>query len=286
MSKSKNLVSTEWLSQHLHDDNVMVIDGSWYLPQQNRDAIAEYTAGHIPGAVFFDLDGHSDKTSDLPHMMPSAEGFAAAVSGLGISNSDHIVVYDGLGFMSAPRIWWMFKAFGHDKVSVLNGGMPAWHKLGGAVDNGQPEALATQYQAALSGKYVADRQDIQNFVEFGDRQIVDARSAERFAGRAPEPRKGLRSGHMTGAKNLPFQKLVGESGFFESASQLQIAFEDAGLDLSRPIVTSCGSGVTAAILTLGLEEIGHQDNKLYDGSWAEWGSHSETSDMIVGQSDS
>lgn len=282
MSGSKNLVSAQWLLQHHEDSDVRVIDGSWYLPQQNRDAIAEYTARHIPGAVYFDLDGHSDKSSDLPHMMPSAEVFAAAVSGLGISNSDHIIVYDGLGFMSAPRIWWMFRAFGHENVSVLNGGMPAWNRANGPIEHHQTDVTTTSYQARLNEKYVSSREAILTFVENGDRQIVDARGADRFSGRAPEPRKGLKSGHMPGAKNLPFQKLVGDGGLFRSGIELQQAFEGAGLDLSRPIVTTCGSGVTAAILTLGLEELGHDDNKLYDGSWAEWGSHPDTSDKIIG----
>lgn len=275
-------MSAQWLLQHIDDSNVKVIDGSWYLPLQGRDAMVEYAAGHIPGAVFFDLDGHSDKTSDLPHMMPSAETFAAAVGSLGISNSDHIVVYDGLGFMSGPRIWWMFKAFGHENVSVLNGGMPAWLRADGPIEDQQTDVTATRYQAALNEKYVASREEVLTFVEDGHRQIVDARSADRFSGRAAEPRKGLKSGHMPEAKSLPFQKLVSESGLFESTPILQRIFEDAGLDLSRPIVTTCGSGVTAAILTLGLEEIGHRDNMLYDGSWAEWGSHPETTGKIIG----
>lgn len=282
MSGSKNLVSADWLLQHLGDSSVKVIDGSWYLPQQGRDAVAEYAAGHIPGAVFFDLDRHSDKNSDLPHMMPSAEVFTAAVSGLGISNSDHIIIYDGLGFMSAPRIWWMFKAFGHENVSVLDGGMPAWNRADGPVENQQTDVTPSNYLAVLNEKYIATRDSILTFVKNGNRQIIDARSAERFSGRAPEPREGLKSGHMPGAKNLPFQKLVGSGGVFRSGTELQQAFEDSGIDLSRPVVTTCGSGVTAAILTLGLEELGHDDNKLYDGSWAEWGSHPETSDKIIG----
>ncbi len=281
MTNSKNLVSADWLSQHLDDDYVKVIDGSWYLPQQSRDAIAEYKAGHIPGAVFFDLDKNSDHASDLPHMMPSAEDFAEAIGALGISNSDHVVVYDGLGFMSAPRIWWMFKTFGHDKVSVLDGGMPAWTAINGPVEDKVPAVTATHYQAVLNADCVSIRSEILAYTQKGGRQIVDARSAERFSGRAPEPREGLQSGHMPTAKNIPFQKLVGRNGLFESGSKLQQVFEDAGIDLSRPIVTSCGSGVTAAILTLGLRELGHEDTKLYDGSWAEWASHPDTSDKII-----
>lgn len=281
MEKLSNLVSVEWLRQHLDDPNVKVLDGSWYLPQQGRDAIAEYKAGHIPGALFFDIDKYSDHTTELPHMMPTAEMFAESVGALGISNSDHIVVYDGLGFMSAPRIWWMFRAFGHEKVSVLNGGMPAWTAIDGPVENSRSKVTTADYRAVLNGHYISSRQEMLAYTENGDRQIVDARSADRFTGRAPEPRKGIESGHMSGAKSLPFQKLVGDTGFFESASELRRAFEAAGIDLSRPIVTSCGSGVTAAILTLGLEEIGHDDNSLYDGSWAEWASHPQTSDKII-----
>jgi thiosulfate/3-mercaptopyruvate sulfurtransferase len=280
MANSRNLVSAEWLLQHADDPDVRVIDGSWYLPHQGRDARAEYSAGHIPGAMFFDLDEHSDHTSDLPHMMPTPEAFSEAVAALGVSNSDHVVVYDGLGFMSAPRIWWMFKAFGHERVSVLDGGMPAWKRASGPVTDDVAQINAGIYQAVLNPDFVSDRTEMLGLIGSGTRQIVDARSSERFAGRAPEPRKGIKSGHMPAAKNLPFQKLVSENGLFESSTKIQEVFQDAGVDLSLPVVTTCGSGVTAAILTLGLTEIGHSDTKLYDGSWAEWASHPETSNKI------
>lgn len=281
MTKFENLVSVDWLRDKLDNDYVKVIDGSWYLPQQGRDAAAEYAAGHVPGAVFFDLDENSDHSSDLPHMMPSPEEFADVAGAMGITNSDHVIVYDGLGFMSAPRIWWMFKTFGHEKVSVLDGGMPAWKAINAPVDSGSPAKAATNYQVTLNQRQIADRRSVMSALENGDRQIIDARSAARFSGSAPEPRAGLKSGHMPGAINLPFQELVATSGLFKLGSELQSVFEKAGVDLSSPVTTSCGSGVTAAILTLGLTQLGHRDNNLYDGSWAEWGSHPETVDKIV-----
>tara|TARA_R110002124_G_scaffold100107_4_gene246575 strand:+ start:6077 stop:6925 length:849 start_codon:yes stop_codon:yes gene_type:complete len=281
MSKSKNLVSANWLHDHLADDDVKIMDGSWYLPQQNRDAIAEYAAGHIPGAVFFDLDANSDQTSELPHMMPDADKFAEAAASLGISNSDTVVIYDGAGLMSAARIWWMFRAFGHEKVFVLDGGLPAWKRTGGSLQKGTVEVPMAQYRAMLDDGMIADWQDVVQVTEQHDHQVLDARSAERFKGLAPEPRAGVKSGHMPDAKNLPFQKLLTEDGVFKSGSELKRAFEEAGIDLTQPVITTCGSGVTAAILSLGLSELGHSDNKLYDGSWAEWGWRPETAGKII-----
>lgn len=280
MSDFKNMVSAQWLSNHLNDTSVKVVDGSWYLPQQNRDPVAEYAAGHIPGAVFFDLDTISDQGSDLPHMMPSDTMFANAVSALGISNTDHVVVYDGLGLMSAARIWWMFRAFGHKNVSVLNGGAPAWHAFGGELTTEAPADAPGTYRAHLDGSQVASWQDVAASVNDKTSQILDARSADRFKGLAPEPRKGLKGGHITGSNNLPFQKLLGDNGVLSPHADLRAAFVDAGIDLSKPVITSCGSGVTAAILTLGLDELGHTDNRVYDGSWAEWGLRDVTTYMI------
>nr|WP_306266636.1 3-mercaptopyruvate sulfurtransferase [Pararhizobium sp. IMCC3301] len=281
MRKSKNLVSAKWLRDHLADADLKIIDGSWYLPQQNRDAIAEYTAGHIPGAVFFDVDANSDQTSDLPHMMPAAEVFAEAAASLGISNPDTVVIYDGAGLMSAARIWWMFRAFGHEKVFVLDGGLPAWKSVAGPLQKGAVEALIANYRATLDDSMIADWQEVMRVAEHQDHQVLDARSAERFKGLAPEPRAGVKSGRMPGAKNLPFQKLLTEDGIFKSDTELQRAFEEAGIDLTQPVITTCGSGVTAAILSLGLSELGHSNNKLYDGSWAEWGWRPETAGKII-----
>lgn len=280
MSDFKNMVSAGWLSGRANDQNIKIVDGSWYLPQQKRDAAAEYAAGHIPGAVFFDLDAISDQSTDLPHMMPDNAGFASAVTALGISNEDHIIVYDGLGLMSAARIWWMFKVFGHENVSILNGGLPAWIAFGGPVTSDVSPISAAHYEASLDIKSVADWKDVAHSIGHKDIQILDARSTDRFAGKAPEPRAGLKGGHMKGAFNLPFQKLLNEGGILKPATELRAVFEQAGIDLSKPVTTSCGSGVTAAILTLGLAELGHTNNSLYDGSWAEWGARDETAALI------
>lgn len=280
MNEFKNMVSVEWLADHANNPNIKIVDGSWYLPQQNRDAAGEYAAGHIPGAVFFDLDAISDQSTDLPHMMPDNTVFASAVSALGVSNEDHIVVYDGLGLMSAARIWWMFKVFGHQNVSILNGGLPAWTARGGDLTSDSSQTSTVHYKASLDEKRVASWQDVESSIGDENTQILDARSTERFAGNAPEPRAGLASGHITGSFNLPFQKLLGAGGTLKPAAELRSAFESAGIDVSKPVTTSCGSGVTAAILTLGLDELGHADNKLYDGSWAEWGARDETAALI------
>lgn len=280
MTELKNMVSAEWLSAHLSKSNIKIVDGSWYLPQQNRVPLKEYSAGHIPSAVFFDLDAISDPSTDLPHMMPESTLFSSAVGSLGISNMDHVVVYDGLGLMSAARIWWMFKVFGHENVSILSGGLPAWKAIGGDITGDKTEISPTAYNASLDKNRVASWQDVARSVEEKSVQVLDARSADRFAGKAPEPRAGLKGGHITGSFNLPFQKLLGDGGKLKSVGELQSAFESSGIDLSKPVTTSCGSGVTAAILTLGLDELGHADNKVYDGSWAEWGARAETEKLI------
>lgn len=280
MTELKNMVSAEWLSTHLRDPNIKIVDGSWYLPQQNRDPLAEYAAEHILGGVFFDLDAISDPSTDLPHMMPNNELFSSAVGSLGISNQHHVIVYDGLGLMSAARIWWMFKVFGHKNVSILNGGLPAWKASDGELSSDLTEIEPMAYNALLDIVRVASWQDVAKSVDEKNTQILDARSADRFAGKAPEPRAGLKGGHITGSFNLPFQKLLGDGGKLKSAGELRSAFEKSGIDLSKPVITSCGSGVTAAILTLGLDELDHLDNKVYDGSWAEWGARAETEKLI------
>ncbi|MEP0520759.1 MAG: 3-mercaptopyruvate sulfurtransferase [Hyphomicrobiales bacterium] len=280
MSKFKNMVSADWLSAHIDAPEVKPVDGSWYLPQQKRDPLAEFQALHIPGAVFFDLDAISDTSSDLPHMMPDDKTFAGSMSKLGISNKHHVVVYDGIGLMSAARIWWMFKVFGHQQVSILNGGLPAWKANGGKVTAETTQIEPTVYQACLDGTRVASWKDVSTSVSDTNSQILDARSADRFAGQAPEPRAGLKGGHIKGSFNLPFQKLLGKDGKLNSVEDLRSVFENSGISLTKPVTTSCGSGVTAAILTLGLDELGHTDNQVYDGSWAEWGALSETKHLI------
>jgi thiosulfate/3-mercaptopyruvate sulfurtransferase len=265
------LVSPEWLRDRLGAPNVKVVDASWHLPAQNRDAQAEFRAGHIPGAVFFDIDAIADRSTDLPHMLPSAAEFSAAAGALGLSERDTIVVYDGAGLFSAARVWWTLRAFGATEVRVLDGGLPAWKRAGFLLERGDVEPRPAQFHAALDRSAVRDIGQVRAALASGAETVVDARSAERFRGEAPEPRPGLSSGHMPGARNLPFDRLV-EEGRLVAPARIRALFEEAGVDLDRPITTSCGSGVTAALLLFALENIGKSDVAVYDGSWTEWAS--------------
>ncbi len=265
------LVTPDWLNASLECDGVKVVDASWYLPAQGRDAKAEFEAGHIPGAVYFDIDAIADRDTDLPHMLPDAAEFAKAAGDLGLSDTDTIVVYDGLGLFSAPRVWWTLRVFGAKDVRVLSGGFPAWKRAGLAVDTGWPDPETAQFQARLAPNAAVDYSAVLALLPDKAATIVDARPAPRFAGKAPEPRPGLRSGHMPGSRNLPFDRLHDENGELVEAEAVRAAFTEAGVDLDRPVVTTCGSGVTAAVLTLALAAIGKTDVTLYDGSWAEWG---------------
>jgi thiosulfate/3-mercaptopyruvate sulfurtransferase len=269
------LVSTEWLNERLNAPGIVIVDGSWYLPTMNRDPEAEYRQAHIPGAVRFDIDTVKDRNSPLPHMLPQPDVFAAQVGAIGIGDGMTIVIYDGAGLFSAPRVWWTFRSFGARDVVVLDGGFPAWVAEGRPTEDGEPRPRGKRtFTARLDHSAVADLRDIQRMLESGSAQVVDARPADRFRGEAPEPRPGVRSGHMPGSLNLPFTEIV-ENGRLKDPAAIADAIGRAGIDLSRPIVTSCGSGVSAATIALALESIGRPAKALYDGSWAEWGSRED-----------
>ncbi len=268
-----NLVSTEWLAANL--DKARVVDASWYMPAEKRDPAKEFEAGHIPGAVFFDIDKISDHTTDLPHMLPAPGEFSAAAGKLGIGNGETVVAYDGSGIFSAPRLWWTLKAMGHKNVKVLDGGLPKWTREGRAIETGPAHRQEKTFTADFQPVLKRDFDDVMGIVKNKSAQMVDARSASRFTAEEKEPRAGLRSGHMPGAANVHFRSLITADGTYKPKDELRDAFEQAGVNLTRPIVTTCGSGMTAAILMLALDEIGAKDTALYDGSWTEWGGRPE-----------
>jgi thiosulfate/3-mercaptopyruvate sulfurtransferase len=273
-TRSRWLVSTDQLAEKLQSGSVNVIDGSWYLPQHNRQGFEEYLAGHIPGAVFFDIDEISDHSSQLPHMLPPPHTFELHMTRLGITNDTDVVVYDGIGLFSAPRVWWTLRVFGMKNVYILDGGLPQWKKDGRKLESGMPRITPSDFKAKLDETIVADYESVAKTLNNHTAQVVDSRSAARFKGEAPEPREGVRSGHMPGSLNLPSNDLV-EDGKLVSPDKVEAAAAKAGVNLSMPVITSCGSGVSAALLWLALDSVGKTPQALYDGSWSDWGTRED-----------
>lgn len=267
----KTLVSTQWLAAHLKDPDLRVLDASWYLPGSKRDPFAEYQRAHIPGARFFDLDDVSDHRSDLPHMVPPVEKFMSRMRAMGVGDGHQIVVYDGSGLFSAPRVWWLFKLMGQMDIAVLDGGFPKWQAEGHPVEDLPPILRDRHMMVRRQNHMVKDVTQVSAASKLGESEIVDARSPGRFYGTDPEPRPGLRAGHIPGSKNVFYKDLLKADGTMKSPDEMRQVFVEAGVDLDKPVITSCGSGVTAAILSLGLTRMGKTDHSLYDGSWTEWG---------------
>jgi thiosulfate/3-mercaptopyruvate sulfurtransferase len=276
------LVSTDWLAEHLGEPGLVVLDGSWHMPDAGRDAKAEYAQAHIPGAVFFDIDAISDHATDLPHMLPAPSDFATAARRLGVEAGSTVVVYDSVGIFSAPRVWWSFRAMGHDAVFVLDGGLRKWVGEGHPVEAGWREAAHGEFKARFRADLVRDLGGVRDALASGSAQLVDARSAARFRGEAPEPRYGVREGHMPGAHNVPWSSIVEGDGTLAPPEALRAAFGAAGVDLGAPIVTTCGSGISAAILALALASLGREDVPVYDGSWSEWGASDAGTPVATG----
>ena len=271
------VVETDWLHDHLNAPDVVSVDASWHLPGAKRDPRAEFAQAHIPGAVFFDIDEIADTDSPLPHMLPSPEKFAARVRRMGIGDGSRVVAYDSAGLFSAARVWWMFRVMGHDDVAVLNGGLPKWQAEGRPLEDGPARPRPEKhFTARLQTMLVRDRAEVARAARDDSANIVDARAAARFRGEAAEPRPGLRSGHIPGSRNLPYDTLLQDDGTLRDPQEIRRLFADAGVDLRRPVITSCGSGVTAAVLALGLALIGHEQTAIYDGSWSEWGADAES----------
>ena len=271
------LVSTAWLAGCLGAPEIRVVDGSWHMPQLARDPRAEFEAAHVPGAVFFDIDDVADRNDPLPHMMPDAATFAEKAGALGIASDSHVVCYDATGLGSAARVWWMFRAFGHERVSALDGGLPKWRAENRPVEAGAARPEPADYPVRGHASLVRGREDVAAALESGGAQVLDARSRGRFAGTEPEPRAGLRGGHMPGARNLPFLELYRrEDRTMQDADALAALFRGAGIDLARPVITTCGSGVTACNLALGLYLAGNREAAVYDGSWTDWGGRDDT----------
>jgi thiosulfate/3-mercaptopyruvate sulfurtransferase len=269
------LVSTEWLAAHLGEPDLRVVDGSWHMPQAKRDPAREFADAHLPGAVFFDIDGIADTSSGLPHMLPSPDVFAKAVGTLGIGDGDRVVVYDSRGVVSAARVWWTFRVFGHDAIAVLDGGLPKWRAEGRALASGPATPAPRRFTSKLRPALVRDLAQVHANLATQREQVLDARSRGRFMGTEPEPRAGLRGGHIPGSLNLPYDELHAADGTLRPPPALREAFTAARVDLTRPVVTTCGSGITASVLALALHRVGRPDVAVYDGSWTEWAGREE-----------
>jgi thiosulfate/3-mercaptopyruvate sulfurtransferase len=275
MDDPRTLVSTDWLAAHMKDPDLRVLDASWHMPDSGRDARAEYDAGHIPGARFFDIDEISDLRSNLPHMAPPPEKFISRMRAMGVGDGHQVVVYDASGLFSAARVWWLFRLMGKTDVAVLDGGLPKWKAEGRELEDLPPIVKDRHITVSRQNHLVKDVTQVAHAAKLHQAEILDARSAPRFRGEVAEPRPGLRSGHIPGSRNLPFATLLRPDGTMKPVPELRQMFDEAGVDLTRPAITTCGSGVTAAIISLALERIGHRDHALYDGSWAEWGMYDD-----------
>ncbi len=274
-SDPRTLVSTTWLAGHLKDPDLRVIDASWYLPDDARDVAAEYAAEHIPGARFFDLDEIADLRSPLPHMVPPVEKFMSRMRAMGIGDGHQVVVYDSAGLLSAARVWWLFRLMGQMDIAVLDGGLPKWKAEGHPLEDLPPLVRDRHMVVRFQNQLLRDVTQVARASKLRDHEILDARSPGRFAGTEPEPREGLRGGHIPNSKNLPFTELLNEDGTMKDEAGLRAAFAAAGVDLAKPVISTCGSGVTACIIDLALERLGHANHAVYDGSWSEWGMYND-----------
>lgn len=267
----RTLVSTNWLSNHLKDPDLRVLDGTWFMPSEGRNAKAEYAQAHIPGARFFDIDDISDNRSDLPHMAPPVEKFMSRMRAMGVGDGHQVVVYDAQGLFSAARVWWLFRLMGQDNIAVLDGGLPKWQAEGRPTEDMPPVVRDRHMTVRRQNQMVKDVTQVSAASKLGDYEILDARSPGRYRGEEAEPREGLRSGHIPKSKNVYYRDLLNDDGTMKSSDDLRAVFDAAGVDMGKPTITSCGSGVTAAIINLALERVGKTDHALYDGSWTEWG---------------
>jgi thiosulfate/3-mercaptopyruvate sulfurtransferase len=267
----KTLVSTDWLAAHMKDPDLRILDGTMFMAAEGRDGRAEYEEAHIPGARFFDIDDISDARSDLPHMAPPVEKFMSKLRAMGVGDGHQVVVYDAKGLFSAARVWWLFRLMGQDNIAVLDGGFPKWQAEGRAIEDMPPVIRDRHMTVRRQNHMVKDVTQVSAAAKLGDYEILDARAAARYRGEAPEPREGLRSGHIPGSKNVPYTSLLNEDMTMKDPDELRAILAAAGVDMAKPVITSCGSGVTAAVINLALERIGKTDHALYDGSWTEWG---------------